>query len=156
MSVWLTFAVPLANFLAATVLPLIPGRLRESVRRAEAEIMRPGFNRHSRCLGCLLLTCHLMIISLSIRPMWWECVGKSPEKHKGNERRKEAAACALQEVLNVFWMHQQNAVFQNSIHMFTTFTSLCNAFRKAAGKGHIAISVTEFSRGKQLWYCKSV
>lgn len=70
--------------------------------------------------------------------------------------KEEKKQYALQEVLNVFCMHQQNAVFQISIHIFTTFTALCDAFRKAAGEGHTAISVTEFSRGKQLWYCKSV
>lgn len=35
---------------AATVLSLIPGRLSESVRLREEEIMRPGFNRHSRAI----------------------------------------------------------------------------------------------------------
>lgn len=39
--------------------------------------------------------------------------------------RKEAIALALKEVFYVFCIHQQNALFRNSVDIFTTFTALC-------------------------------
>lgn len=56
MSVWLTFTIPLASFLAATVLLTDSKETkRECEEEREAEIMRPGFNRHSsRHLGKVL------------------------------------------------------------------------------------------------------
>lgn len=130
MSVWLTFTVPLANFRAATItiLPMMRVGLKESVSRRQAEIMRPGFNCHSRFwVVCnISLDDNIFVRLTHVVGVYCliGCKKRDPTQHKRTERVKEA----VQVVLS-YLSASTKCFFETQLRHSQLSLDLCEAFR---------------------------